>query len=82
MGEASRTVPMASTAPTNDAAPICPARPPTSRTTTRPKGMAMRMAGSTETEARNQAWSTNSRQAKRPWNSSRTVARMVSSTMA
>ena len=59
-GAASRTMPMASTAPTTVLAPIWTASPPTSSTRTSPKGMAIRIVGRIVTEARNQLCSANS----------------------
>ncbi len=80
-GAASRTMPMASTAPTMAAAPIWTESPPTSSTSTSPKGMAMRMAGSTVTEIKNQACSANSAHENRRCTMAATVDQTASRSM-
>ncbi len=60
IGEASRSTPMASAAPTNEVAPIWAASAPTCSAIATPSGMDTRMAGSRATLTRNQERSTNS----------------------
>ena len=81
-GAASRTMPMASTAPTIAEAPICTARPPTSSTSTRPNGIAIRTAGRTVTEIKNHVCSTNSAHENRRWTMADTVDQTASSSIA
>jgi hypothetical protein len=82
IGAASRTVPMASTAPTKELAPIELARPPTSSTRTMPNGMAMSTVGRTETEIRNHACSANSCHTNRRRITVSPVDQLASSSMA
>ncbi len=81
-GAASRTMPMASTAPTIEEAPIWTASPPTSSTSTRPKGIAISIAGRTVTEIRNQVWSTNSAHENRRCTIAETVDQTASMSIA